>query len=265
MKPLIFVLTLIVLVGAGCQKNADTGSQNFVEDIERELEEFIEKRKDSVEKVISSVYQGGQPGRISVNGIIVEKDSDQFLLDERLKLEQISGKNDKGQPAIVSDSQKAVLSEDAKEADLSDVTGSMSYINIGCETLSEDETKNLTEQTSAQAHDRVLFFKSKKIFFCGNHTFNKSLLFVNIKAAELVLKDATIRIEPATTGINLSAKKLVLAGQNLIEAKGSDAPTVVLPGPSIQFTVTREIHGEGTLTLRTIGGNIVPEPQTASE
>lgn len=262
MKLGILVITFSAILATGCIRNpADETKKN----LEKILEDHRKRTEEIAEKVITSLSQGGQPGQITVSGIIVKKDGDQILLDERLKVEQIGGKNADGHQTTVSDAYKADFSEEAKVSDFSQVTGLKTYINFGCENLSEAETKNLVEQTNVQAIDRHLFLSATKIFFCGKHSFNKSLLFVSLTASELVLKDTTILIEPAIYNITLNAEKLVLEGENLVEARGSDGPITIFPGPSIQFSLAREIHGEGRLTLRTLGGNIVSETQQESE
>lgn len=270
MKTGILIVTLTSLIMTGCIRNpadeAKKDAERIVEEAKKRNQEIVEKNKDIIEQVITSLQQGGQPGRITVNGILVKHEGDEFILDERLNVEQFGGlSSDKKSRATVSDSSKAVFSEEVKDTNLGDASTSKTYINFGCDNLSESETKDLIEQTNVQSRERILDLSAKKIFVCGNHAFNKSLLYVNIRTSELILKSTAIVIEPAITGISLSAEKLYLEGDNVVESKGSDAPAAILPGPSIHLSLTREIHGEGKLTLRSIGGNNTSENQKVSD
>ncbi len=239
------VTALIALIVGGCGPGVRDSTQT------------LQEPKPTVEPPIrseatdgpSSLVDGGQPGLVVINGV----------LDERIKVEQKGGRNLDGTDTPVSDALKAVFSTDTSRLDLSDVVASRNYINIGCETLSGAETANLSEQTSAESRDRVLYLNAKKIFICGSRMFNKSLHFVNLKGDEIVLKAVTLTIEPVTTGLSLSARRLILEGENLIETRGPRSSEPLEPGPSLHLNVTEEIQGEGTLILRTIGGDRVTE------
>jgi len=75
MKTKIFLLAASVMLIAGCGvKSSD--------DVKKETDEIIKKSQQDIEELTNSLYRGGQPGKITVKGIIVKKDGDQMLLDD---------------------------------------------------------------------------------------------------------------------------------------------------------------------------------------
>lgn len=253
MKKEIVILVASSLMIAGCGvKSSD--------DVKKETDEIIKKSQQDIDELTSSLYRGGQPGKITVKGIIVKKDGDKTLLDDRVKVEQIGGKGNRGvSQTLVSDKSKAVLSETSDIKVLSSATESNKYINLGCENLSSEETENLEEDSSKALTDSVLSLSAKKIFVCGSPQISQS--FVSLSADQLVLKDASLKVTAIVGSLSVSASKIVLSGLNSLETSGIDSTISVMDAPSIDLLVSSEIFGEGTLKVASTGGNCVQKDE----
>lgn len=241
------------LVIAGCSvKSSD--------DVKKETDEVIKKSQQDIDELTSSLYRGGQPGKITVKGIIVKKDGDKMLLDNRIKVEQIGGKGNRGvSQTMVSENNKAVLSETFDMKVLSSVSESKKYINLGCENLTSEETEGLEQESDKALTDSVLSLSAKKIFVCGTPQISQS--FVSLSAEQVVLKNASLKIKSVVGSLNVSASKIELNGTNYFETNGVEATISVLDAPSLDLWVASEIFGEGTLKVVSTGGNCVQKDE----
>lgn len=253
MKFKIYAVVLATTLMAGCNvKTAD--------DYKKETDEIIKKSQQGIDELTSSLYRGGQPGKITAKGVIVKNDGDKMLLDNRIKIEQIGGKGNRGvSQTMVSEKNKAILSEVVEAKDFSALTSSDKYINLGCENLSAEETEGLTEEVNSVLTDSVLSASAKKIFICGSPTISQS--FVSLSSEQLVLKNANLKVVGLIGSLAISSMKLVLEGKNAIETQGVDLAASVMVAPSLDFTLTESIDGEGNLVLRSIGGNCVQKDE----
>lgn len=253
MKNSFLLMVLSSLVVAGCNvKSSD--------DIKKETDEIIRKSQQDIDELTNSLYRGGQPGKITVRGIIVKNNGNEMLLDDRLKIQQIGGKGNRGvSQTLVSDKNKAVLSENYDTKALSSFSDSKKYINLGCENLMPEETEGLEQESEKALTDSVLSLSAKKIFICGTPKISQT--FVSLSADQLVLKDATLEVKAVIGSLNISASKIELVGTNLIETKGVDSTISVMDAPSLDLLVANEITGEGTLRIASTGGNCVQKDE----
>lgn len=238
---------------AGC--NVKSG-----DDIKKETDEIIKKSQRDIDELTNSLYRGGQPGKITIKGIIVKKDGDQMLLDDRIKVQQIGGKGNRGvSQTLVSDKNRAVLTESSDASLLSSAVESKKYINLGCENLSPEETEGLERDTDKALTDSVLSLSAKKIFICGAPSIPQS--FVSLSADHLVLKNASLKVKAVVGSLNVSTSKIELNGSNSIETNGVDATISVMDAPSLDLVVANEISGEGILKVSSIGGNCIQKDE----
>ncbi|MEN0059605.1 MAG: hypothetical protein AAGB31_12270 [Bdellovibrio sp.] len=253
MKTNLLMMAFASLVIAGCNvKSSD--------DVKKETDEIIKKSQQDMDELTNSLYRGGQPGKVTVKGIIVKKDGDKMLLDERIKIEQIGGKGNRGvSQTMVSEKNKAVLSETSDVKVLSSASESKKYINLGCENLTAEETEGLEQDSDKALTDSVLSLSAKKIFVCGSPQISQS--FVSLSADQLVLKNASLKVKAMVGSLNVSASKIELNGSNSIETNGIEATISVMDAPSLDLLVASEISGEGTLKVASIGGNCVQKDE----
>jgi hypothetical protein len=251
-----YVLALVAILITGCRlenrdhaKRSDEALDEILRKSQQDLEQYVEELKNSH-------YRGGQPGKITVRGVIVKKVEDQMVLDERIQVEQTGGKGNRGvSQTIVSAANKATLSDSADLKQLENSIVSNEYINLGCENLSTEEIGDLEERTNAAITSTVLIYSAKKVFICGAQKISQ--FTVNISADQLILRNATIQAQSSWGSFSVSSVNLVLEGTNSIETLGVESPIKVLGAPTLNFTTVAEISGEGTLKLSSIGGNCI--------
>lgn len=249
MKTIIFMLAASVMLIAGCNvKSSD--------DVKKETDEIIKKSQQDIEELTNSLYRGGQPGKITVKGIIVKKDADQMLLDDRVKVEQIGGKGNRGvSQTMVSEKNNAVLTETVDSKSLATLGESKKYINMGCENIPASEIEGLELEPSIALTDSVISLSAKKIFVCGEQKITQS--FVTLSADELVLNNASLSIKGVVGNLSISASNIILIGSSSVATAGVESTISVLDAPSQDFTVATTISGDGTLKIASIGGNCV--------
>lgn len=251
MKTTLLLIALSSLMMTACNvKSPDK--------IKDETDAIIKKSQQDMDELTSPLYRGGQPGKITIKGIIVKKDGDNTVLDERIKLEQIGGKgNHDVSQTLVSDKNKAVLSDSTDAKATSKLADSKKYINLGCTNLSTEEIDGLEEDSNKALTESVLILSAKKIFICGAQEISQST--VNLAADQLILKDASLKVKSTLGSLTLSAEKIELVGANTIATIGLDSTINVMEAPTIDLTVNSEISGEGTLQVTSTGGNCIEE------
>ncbi len=248
MKKSFLMLAIASIAIAGC--NIKSNEERI-----KETDEIIKKAEQNIDELF---YSGGQPGQITVKGVIVKKDGDKMLLDDRIRIEQVGGKGKRGDaPTLVSEKNKAVLSEEIDVQVLSSAIESVKYINLGCNDLTAQDTEGLTEELEETKIISAVAHPVKKIFICGTHQIPQA--FLSLSADQLILKNTSLKLKDLTGNLNVSASKIELIGSNTIETIGVDSTLSIMVGPSLNLLVAHEISGEGTLKLSSIGGNYIRE------
>lgn len=253
MKANFLVWATVALMFTGCNvKSSD--------DIKKETDEIIKKSQQDVDELTSLLYRGGQPGKITVKGIVVKKTADQVQLDQRISISQVVGKGSSGaSQGMVSEKNKAELSEVVASETLSKIDESKTFINLGCKDLSASDTDGLTEESSKALNDSVLSLSAKKVFICGSQTIAQN--FVSISADQLIFKDASLEVKAPVGNLSVSANKMTLEGNSILKTSGIDSTISVLQAPTLDLVVKSEIHGEGKLALQSNGGNCVQKDE----
>ncbi len=253
MKTKILVLAASVMLIAGCSvKSSD--------DVKKETDEIIKKSRQDMEELTNSLYRGGQPGKITVKGIIVKKDGDQMLLDDRVKVEQVSGKGNRGvSQTMVSEKNKAALTEAVDPKSLATLVESKKYINMGCENIPASEIEGLELEPGTAHTDSVISLSAKKIFICGEQKINQS--FVTLSADKLILNNASLSIKGIVGNLSVSASNIVLIGSSSVATAGLESTISVMDAPSLDFTVATAISADGTLKIASTGGNCVQKDE----
>ncbi len=255
MKKSLYIWTAIVLVAAGCSVKSSDGVKSN-DDLQKETDEILKKSQQDMDELTNSLYYGGQPGKITVKGLVVKKTKDQNQLDERISIVQKPGKGNKGVIQInVSEDNKAELNEVADVKPLATLKDSKTFINIGCENLSSADTEGLKEESKTGPSGPVLSLSATKIFICGPQALTQS--FVSISAEELILKETALEVKSIVGNLNVSANKIFLEGKSTLKTSGVDSTNSVLQGPSLDLVVGSEIQGEGSLLLESLGGNCI--------
>ena len=260
------VLTVIVLLSHGCTKSQiPPDTDKALADLNKTIDEA---KKDS-DRLIEMLQQGGQPGTITLNGVVV---MDTEKLDSRITLSQTTGLTRTGSATalakdlLVLNSLKAEDIEKINEKSKK-LEDERTYLNLGCE-LAESEIAGLTEvsaNSNVVSNTAVTPLPSvSRVFICGEHDFSEKIV-LNISASEIMLKDASIKMLKNPGALGLSAKTLVLVGKNKISTVGQNDSGILYSAASINLTVTTEIYGDGELSLESKGGNNVAEEKKDSK
>lgn len=268
MKKSIFFSSLLataLLFSMGCTK-----SQTHKDDLDKTINDIIEKAKldnqqtdDLIANINKTFTMGGQPGSITLNGVIV-LDADK--LDSRITTSLEAGLTRAGSATEITKKDLLVLNnlEANNLAKLNDqlkkTETKKTYINLGCE-LAESEIAGLTEVSAKEEMTKdIISLSASRVFICGEQKLNK--LVAMISASEVMLKDANLINQKEVGSLTLSTSTLVLVGKNKISGLGENKADILLPGSSLDLKVTTEIYGDGELALQTKGGDNIKSTES---
>lgn len=200
------------------------------------------------------MYAGGQPGKISVNGTVVQNNQidgrihivQEFGSSQRLsdKIAILSTKSDDNEVSNFKSFSKTVDSTQTEK-----LNSDHSYVQIGCNDINASWTAELKE-AKGQADNEVI--SANTVVICGKKTLTPSS--VTILAHTLYLKGATLEMRNASGSLKISADKVFLLGSNKIETVGIDATSSVLPAASIELNILQGLFESGSLKLTSTGG-----------
>ena len=74
MKTRIMLLTTLALITSGCNVKPN-------DDMKKETDEIIKKSQQDIDELTSSLYRGGQPGKITVKGVVIKNTQDGSEID----------------------------------------------------------------------------------------------------------------------------------------------------------------------------------------
>lgn len=248
MKNVILPLVALTLSMTACSYKSPT------EDLDKALAQH-QRELDAI------LYQGGQPGKINLYGVIVTDESGYLRTDKRISIMQTGGMGARNVGvAVVGEKNKPVLSPELKgessqlalaHANLS----SSGYINLGCENLTAEDVQGLQEKKQQPSEMIYVSYAAKKVFICGDqHTSGVS---VSIIAQDLVLRDVRMTLTGVIGSISAKAQNLELQGENLIGTAGMTSNTIGMDAPDIELSVAKELSGNGSLMLISEGGALV--------
>lgn len=258
------LLTATLLLATACTKS----QVHPKEDIDKKINEIIEKAKldnaytdKLIEDILKNSTNGGQPGSITLNGVI---SIDGEKLDSRISVSQEAGLSQTGSATTLTKQELLALNK-LETAKLEEIrvdlkkreTEQKTYINLGCE-LAESEIAGLTEVSSKNELEKdIATLSTTRLFICGELNLEK--IVVSISASEIMLKDATINQSKSLGSLSLTTGTLVLVGKNKMRSLGENGSGLLLSAASINLTVTNEIYGDGELSIESKGGNNIAE------
>lgn len=252
-------LTVGIAFLSACSIKTDTRASDESRRIE---EEELAKTRKMIDDLFSGLALdvGGQPGKISVLGIAVRDDAEKTVLDDRISVLQVPGKNSKdGTTTPIAKSQMPVFSTKLEAKSLERISSDTTFINLNCKQVDPSLVVGLTEAPSVLPAEGSLVLSANTIIVCNDYQFQK---FVTSFAADhLVLMDVDSTLVGTQGGlIYLSANKLTLIGTNKISSKGEDMSEImVLSAANIELMVSTQIDGDGTLMLSSTGSNRIPK------
>lgn len=250
------LLTLLALISVGCTKaQTQPDIKARINEILKQSEQDSKKNLEFLNELEKSLSYGGQPGTITLTGVAV---IDADKIDSRISISQEAGLDSSSSATAMSDKVKVLKSLSSEEAEKASAQAKKleeqrTYINIGCE-LAESEIAGLTEvDAKAELAKETVLVSASRIFICNELKSSKVLL--DLSASEIMLKDASILANKNLGILNLKAATLVLVGKNKIASLGQDDSGYVLSSASISLNVSKEIFGDGELSISSKGGN----------
>ncbi|WP_413557729.1 hypothetical protein [Bdellovibrio sp. HCB209] len=214
----------------------------------------------------SAVLAGGQPGKVSISGALVDfdKEKETTTLKAGISSTFTPGKGKDGKPVEVVESEQLMLFPSQSDSTLASAESLTTFINLGCseDKLDNTRTNGLTEAKAEVKGTESTTATAKVVFICGD--ISSSSISGVIKAHELILNNVHILSKHEVGSLDIGANKLVLIGQNKITTVGVDKATEVTEGPSLNLNVTKEFSGEGSLAITAVGANITSAAATAT-
>ncbi len=183
-------------------------------------------------------------GSISLAGVALTESNDKLQMHSQL-----------------SSSRTAMKSTSVDFSHLDSIGKRMDFVQIGCGSSSpllKSLPAGLSEAPlAAEEVADTLELKARVVLLCGRIQWPQS--YVSIIADLIILSDVDYEMLPASGigFISIYANKLTLLGANQITTKGKNSSTLVLEGPALNLAVQKEIVGKGSLSLKTISGQLV--------
>lgn len=252
-----FKLVSLLFVGmlglTSCIKNPADINKDF----DKKLEEDNKNRQAELEQLTLSFSQGGQPGLITISGIIVDGNS---KTDVRISVNAVSGKSKDGTTPAVGNTFKPVLSSTIEKLDLSKQSEDKTLLAVGCDEKIVAEMakeRSLDIQVFKKPENTVLAVSAKTILLCGDLKDFHPYQFTQVDADELILSNLNFIHIGMLGGLTFNTNKLLLIGSNKIESNGIDLSFTASMTPTLDLRVAKEISStdDGKLLLSSTGSN----------
>lgn len=255
-KIMILLLALSWLTACNVvdANSRETTNQRF----DREQRE-LKAQKTKSDELLSAQYAGGQPGSISVKGIVVDKSNGKTQLDARIKISQSRGASYRSdlKIKIATDDQSSreslVTEVDSKLTN--HLADDQTYVALGCSDVDPTLIHGLGKKNIEPLTKDVASVSANTVILCGKA--HITYQFMTIAAHNLILMNAEISAKNNVGALTLIADNLLVVGRNKVQTQGSDAKSMVLPAPSLELNVLQAIDGDGILELNSVGGNCI--------
>lgn len=247
---LVAFLPMIALSACNLKMPGD-----YQKETNEEIDKIIKDNTRKTDEIKLNFEQGGQPGLITVAGIIVKNKTE---IDSRITVTAKGGTGKDGVEVKVYDSQQPQFSTEVEKAvDLKTNEKDEHLYSIGCDpTLVEKYAKRYSLTTEkdipSPISDNLLMVSGNTILLCGDLADMTKYVRVNFIAHRLVLSNLNFVTANPLGLLTLSANKLELRGSNKIMSKGI---TALLPALSLSLNVLKTIDStnDGKLELISIG------------
>lgn len=256
----IFFVATLTLISA-CSVKTDTKA---TDDVTQKIEADNKKNQEDLDKILNNplLVAGGQPGKISVFGIAVQESADKVVLDDRITVSQTPGKSSSDIVTTqISKDNRPVLSSKLDSNTFEKLSSDKTFVNLNCKQVDSILVDGLTEAPSKPISDGILVISANTIVLCADVQLQS--LLNSVSADHLILIDVDSTLIGSNGGsISMSANKLTLIGKNKVSTKGLDASGIMtISAASIDLKISKEIDGDGSLQLISVGGNNI-KPET---
>lgn len=229
-----FSLTAALALSA-CGKKLDSSTKEF-DDVVKNNQGEIDKIK--VPTIAIPGEQGGQPGTITIQGAVVDKDG---RLNSLISVKADAGKGLDGKRPAVDESSKPVIKVKTEMKELTNQLADKTIVAIGecnsemVQRIANESGFKVVPFVEAKADEVTQVVSANSVILCGKISFKKSL--VAISAANLVLTNVSWDIVGDLALASLQAEKLILSDNNRITLTAK-------PGSIIAPSFTLNVRGE---------------------
>lgn len=215
----------------------------------------------------NAISPGGQPGVLSLAGAVAVEETEV----SQVKAVVAVGKSWRGEkPALVPG--KIIREEkvsDTVRAEIEKLKDDKNFINMGCQAAQlteqavlKDAIKNLdAKQVESPEAETSVIASAKLIVICGSSELKKKNTL--LRAQTIVISSAHVLLKAfAESSLILQANKIVLLGDNKLEALAPAAESTLIDAPSIAVSAL-ELTGDGKLEISSRGADFKEAPATS--
>lgn len=262
MEKLILMSLMMVIIMA----ISSCSYKNPADETNRRMDEILEESKRKNEEISKdikiNINDGGQPGAITISGVVVSADN---KLDTHISTTSIAGIGKNGKAPEVAEGYKLVLKQKA-ETDKELSFGDDKFIvSIGCDQslIADYAKKNNLEikALSATVKDMVVIISANTLALCGNLEQLPPQPFKAFSSDHLILDGVDYTHVNNIGSLSFSTNRLTLIEENKITTKGKPTSMTILSGSSISLSVAKEFTPQagGKLSLVSIGSDYSAE------
>lgn len=226
----------------------ETTNQKFA----REQRE--DKAHEQAEKTAAAQAAGGQPGKISVKGVVVFKNQ----VNDHIQISQYPGAGANTDSKITATSidknSRVALSSTTDSKATDQLADDKNYVALGCKDIDASSVSGLSKKNVDEISKTVASVSANTVFLCGKAEITYQ--YMTIATHNLVLMNAEVLQKNSAGSLSLTTDTLTVLGKNKIQTQGLDSPSSVPAAPALELTVLKSIDGDGSLQLNSIGGSI---------
>ena len=241
--PLKSILFISFLIFSGCIKHSSGGTPEPTQHATDDKSLLSQKDQES-----KKVFQrGGQPGLITLSGILVSQD---LKLDSHVETISETGFGKDGTESNLDKAATCILSPQADKISISAELKTL--ITLGCDqSFTDDLAKKRSldiQKTLPPVKDQKITLRAKTVVLCGNIS-DLHTSYLSVEADELILNSADL-LQVGTGGsISFVTNKLFLFGSNIIATQGSESDVIFVSAPSITLKVAQQLIADDSARL----------------
>ena len=242
-KLLKSISLILFLIFSGCIKNRSSGAPDSDQHATDDKNLLSQKDQDS-----KKVFQrGGQPGLITLSGILVSQD---LKLDSHVEIISEAGFGKDGTESTLD---KAASNTLSSQADSIKIPAELkTLITLGCDqSFTEDLAKKRSldiQETLPSAKDQKITLRARTVVLCGSIS-DLHATYLSVEADELILNSADFLQIGMGGSISFVTNKLFLFGSNTITTQGSEADVIFFSAPSITLQAAQQLISDDNARL----------------
>lgn len=262
MKKFVLIALIMLIVNSISSCNY----KNPADETNRKMDEIVEKHRKENEEILKNLEiafsGGGQPGLITVTGVVVSVDSS---LNSRISTSALAGVGKDGKIAVVADQNKPVYKNEVSSERSIDFSSDKTIVSFGCdEKLIADYAKNNdleVKKILPTTDTEVVIISANTLYLCKDLAELPLQPNKIISSDHLMLEGVDYTLVGNIGSLNFTTNRLTLLGENKITTRGRATSMIVLSASAINLRVFEEFtpQDDGKLLLTSIGSDYAPE------